>query len=62
MPVFCWFTQLDLAAGYHQIRIATADRHKMAFTTEFCLYEWRVVLFGLANAPSQFMCMMNAIL
>jgi hypothetical protein len=36
----CWFTKLELAAGYNQIRIATADRQKTAFTTKFCLYEW----------------------
>jgi len=58
----CWFTQLDLAAGYHQIRIATADRQKMPFTTKLHLYESRVLPFGLANAPSQFMHMINGIL
>jgi len=58
----CWFTKLDFAAGYHRIRIATADRQMTAFTTNFGLYEWRVVPFGLANAPSQFIRMMNGIL
>jgi len=57
-----WFTKLDLAAGYHQIRIATADRKTTASLTEFALHESRVLLFGLANAPSQFMRMMNGIL
>jgi hypothetical protein len=55
------FTILDLAAGYHQIRIATANRQKMAFTTNFGLYEWRVLPFGLAHAPSQCMRMNNGI-
>jgi len=58
----CWFTKLNLAAGYHQIHIATADRQTTAFTTKLGLYQWRVLPLGLANAPSQFMPMMNGIL
>ena len=58
----CWFTKSDLAAGYHQIRIATANRRKTAFATEFDSCEWRDLPLDLANAPSLFMCMMNGIL
>jgi hypothetical protein len=57
-----WFTKLDLADGYHQIHITTANRQQTAFTTKFGWKVWRVLLSGLANTLSQFMCMMNSML
>jgi len=36
----CWLTQFDLVTSYHQIRNATADGQKTAFTTKFGLSVW----------------------
>jgi hypothetical protein len=58
----CWFTKLNLSAGYHQICIAAADRQQTAFTTKFGLYVWCVLQCGLVNTQSQFMRKMNVIL
>ena len=46
--VFC---SLDLS-GYHQIRIALEDVPKPAFSTPFGHYEFKVLSFGLTNAPA----------
>lgn len=53
------FSQMDLATGFHQLRISKESVLVIAFRASFGFYEWLVMPFGLTNMSAYFMESMN---
>jgi hypothetical protein len=54
-------SKIDLRLCYHQVRIKEEDINKTTFKTRYMHCEFTVVPFGLSNASTIFMCLMNGV-
>ncbi len=57
-----YFSSIDLASGYWEIKVHPNSQEKTAFTTPQGLFEFRVMPFGLRNAPAAFQRLMQQVL
>ena len=57
-----YFSTLDLACGYWQVKMSNMSKEKTAFVTQHGLFKFYAILFGLTNTPVVFQRLMHQVI
>ena len=57
-----WFSAMDLASWHWQVAMSPEAKRKAAFVMNEGLFQFRVMLFGLCNAPAMLERLMDQVL
>ncbi|KAM0708516.1 hypothetical protein Q7P35_005168 [Cladosporium inversicolor] len=57
-----YYTKLDIVAAFNNLRIREGDEWMTAFITQYGLYQYKVMPFGLCNGPASWQRYMNNIM
>ena len=57
-----YITTIDMQKGYYQIGMTEAAKEKSAFITPFGLFQYKVLPFGMCNAPATFQRIINFVI
>ncbi|GIY74715.1 retrovirus-related Pol polyprotein from transposon 17.6 [Caerostris darwini] len=57
-----FFSTLDLTSGFHQMQMNPSHAHLTGITTEFGLFQYKRLPFGLKNAGASFQRLMSIVL
>ena len=55
------YSKIDLSTGYQQLRVMETDIPKTTFRTRYGHFDFKVMPFGLMNAPAAFMDLMHRV-
>jgi hypothetical protein len=57
----CVRSKINIQSGYHQLKVEECNTSNTAFISRYGLYKFTVMSFGLTNAPTYFMYMVNKV-
>ena len=61
IPKCRYYSVIDLKTGFYQIPLSEESRKYTAFTTEFGLFQFKVLPFGISNGPAEFSRLMRGL-